>query len=401
MFGRQQKKDDHISRTEPGFEEGERKTPWTGTLLLIIMFIAGLVFGWRAVDDLASVPARPQDLLSCSAMYVPATYHGPLVPPSPMTEPVPPPGVAKDFSTPPEEACPWSDLETQAGIPALETERQSILHALNEGESSLRDDYTRATQKAQSLEEQYNLHLQEMQAGAPTITPQALADLQTQVNDALNAQNQLSQQLDQKIASDQANSADLKDIESKIRAAYASVFATQEYRERIFEFKVFLLQIIFILPAFLIALWLYLRQLKKNSPYAIILTAIVGVTGVLVLRVLLAWFWDLFLAEVIQDIWRWIQNFELLRSLVFYLGMVLSFVIFGGAVYYLQKRIFDPRRVAIRRFRLNQCPRCQTTLDLASEYCPNCGHHVREQCPSCNQPRFVELPYCPHCGHKK
>ncbi|OGL87384.1 hypothetical protein A3I40_03800 [Candidatus Uhrbacteria bacterium RIFCSPLOWO2_02_FULL_48_12] len=92
---------------------------------------------------------------------------------------------------------------------------------------------------------------------------------------------------------------------------------------------------------------------------------------------------------------------EIIRSLVFYLGMILSFVLFGGAVYYLQKRIFDPRRVAIRRFRLKQCPRCQTNLDLAISFCPQCGHQIKERCASCGQARFVELPACPHCGGRK
>ncbi len=400
MFGRKPKQDDQISRIEPGYEEGERHTPWTGTVLLVIMFIAGLIFGWRAVDDLARVPARPQDLSSCSAPYVPDSYHGPLVPPSPISEPVVPRSVGGNYPLNEAPPCQWSDLEVQAGIPALDDQRRAILKRFAQDEVTLQQQYQSASDKAQSLEVQYNLHLQEVQANAPTISPQELSDLQKQVNDAVAAQTQLGQQLDQKVASDHANSAELKQVEDQLRAAYVNVFAQQESRERLYEFEVFLLQILFILPAFGIALWFYLKHLKKNSPYAIILTAIVGVVGVLLLRVLLAWFWDLFLAELIHDIWTWIQNFELLRSLVFYLGMVLSFVIFGGAVYYLQKRIFDPRRVAIRRFRQNQCPRCQTTLDLAAEYCPNCGHHVRQACPHCGQTKFVELPFCPHCGQK-
>ena len=189
-------------------------------------------------------------------------------------------------------------------------------------------------------------------------------------------------------------------MKNQLADAYQPVFAEQNQRLRWYDFLVFLLQVAFVLPLFFVALRVYLRQLKRNSPYAVIATAIVAVAGVLLLRVLLMWFWDLFLARLIEVLWQWIQNFQIILSLVFYLGMVLSFVIFGGAVYYLQKRIFDPRRVAIRRFRQKRCPQCQTTLDLAEMFCPNCGHHIRERCAACGEQRFLELPFCPHCGNK-
>ena len=42
------KKEEEISRENPGFEESEHQTPKAGVILLIVMFIAGLFFGWRA-----------------------------------------------------------------------------------------------------------------------------------------------------------------------------------------------------------------------------------------------------------------------------------------------------------------------------------------------------------------
>jgi len=402
MFKFFKRQSEDISRVEPGFEEGERRTPWTGVVLLIIMFIAGLSFGWRAVDDLARVPSRPADLSFCSTQY--ATYET-IYRPSYISSPIAPeaPGYYEKYGTytPEEPPCVFNDLENAAGISELDQKRRAILKAIRDAVSTERQDYERARQRREELESQYNLRLQERQASIPSATPEALAEFQRQISAASQEEQRLSVLVDQKIAEERARSAELKAAEDKLREAYRPVFAEQHRRLRWYEFKVFLLQIVFVLPLFLLALRAYLRQLKRNSPYAIILTAIVGVAGVLLLRVILMWFWDLFLARLIEVLWEWIKSVEIIRSLVFYLGMILSFVLFGGAVYYLQKRIFDPRRVAIRRFRLKQCPRCQTNLDLAISFCPQCGHQIKERCASCGQARFVELPACPHCGGRK
>ena len=387
---------DTISRLEPGFEETERRTPWTGVLLLIIMFIAGLFFGWRAVDDLSRVPSRPADLSYCSSRY--GTYKTEYQPTSirsPLSESA---SVYYGKYSSDEAPCNFNDLEQSHGIPDAMNQRRAVLEAIRNAPNTERQYYERARQRREELSSQYDLRLQERQAGVPSATPESLAFLQQQVAAADREEQRLSALLDQKILTERTQSNELKTLDDRLRAAYQPVFTEQQKRLRWYEFKVFLLQMLFVLPLFLLALKAYLRQLKKNSPYTIILTAIVGVMGVLVLRVLLMWFWDLFLARLIEVLWNWIQNFELLRSIVFYLGMVLSFSIFGGAVYYLQKRIFDPRRLAIRRFRSKQCPHCQTTLDVAGAYCPNCGYHVRTTCSQCGRERYIDLPYCPNCG---
>ena len=366
------------------------------------MFVAALFFGWREVDVWSRVPLRPADLSYCSTNYATIeTIYRPSSVSSPLTREAPDYYGKYGAYTSVEPPCIFSDLEIAAGIPAIDSEHRVVLKAIRAALGTERQDYERARQRREELESQYNLRLQERQAEIPSATMDSLSELQQKINQAGQEEQRLSAVLDQKIAAERARSVELKALEDKLREAYRPVFMEQQKRLRWYEFKVFVLQIVFVLPLFLLALRAYLRQLKRNSPYAIILTAVVGVLGVLLLRVILFWFWDLFLARLIEVLWRWIQNFEIIRSLVFYLGMILSFAVFGGSVYYLQKRIFDPRRVAIRRFRAKQCPRCQTNLDLAEHFCPQCGYQIKERCPVCGQARFVELPNCPYCGGRK
>ena len=130
------------------------------------------------------------------------------------------------------------------------------------------------------------------------------------------------------------------------------------------------------------------------------ITAMLGVASLLLIRIILVWFYGLFLQQVLEVLIRWFSKYGFFKSILYYFFMAFSFMVFGGAVYFLQKRIFDPRRVAMRRFRAKQCPHCQTSLDLSHDFCPNCGHQIREKCSQCGQARFVGLPHCPSCGVK-
>ena len=141
-----------------------------------------------------------------------------------------------------------------------------------------------------------------------------------------------------------------KAIDDRLIAAYKPILKAYNRQLRWYEFKVFAFQMLLALPLFWIVFGLYLRLHRKNSPYTLIATAMVVVASVLFLRVMLVWFWGLFLQSLLETLWEWIQLYRILQSLVFYGGVILSFSGFCSAVYYFQKKNFYPRRVAIRRF---------------------------------------------------
>jgi len=374
-------KKEEISRAKPGFEEAERKTPGAGLVLLILMFIAGMYFGWFALDDLARVPTAPPDLSICGYRYqTPGNYY----PSTPISSPIAEPAYDGDtsfrkmpyYSGDSSKNCVFNDLETLNQIP--ERIKSRIVW-----EDKLALIYPELT----TLENQYQMGLEERQANLQKNIYPITPEIQDRIV-ALRAERTEYE-------------AEIKKIDKELNEAYKPVFAEHNKRLRWYEFKVFAIQFLFVLPLFFFVLKQYLKFLKKDSPYTIIWMGVLAVAGLLLLRVMLFWFWGLFLARIIEVLWRWIQKSELIRSLVFYLGMVLSFAVFGGAVYYLQKKIFDPIRVTIRRFRLKQCPHCQTNLDLSQNYCPQCGYQLKEKCAVCGNMRFKDLPVCQYCGNKK
>lgn len=394
------KKENQISRVTPGYEETENRTPKAGYILLLAMFIAALFFGWRALDDLNNVPQRPELLSYCAASFVTYSWEdyrrGQLYaypPPSGFQRTLPIHSVKspyKPFTLPQEQeqSCVFSSYEKRYSVPAVFEERKRINFKLSDRQKTLSGVNGNLSQ----LERQYSLGLQENIAGEEKKLYPTPAIRE-------NIENLKKQQADLTIEIENIT-AQLKPYDEKLRDLYQNVLRDHRRAWRWYEFQIFLLEAVFVFPFFWLVFGMYRRLLAKNSPYTIIFTALVGVASVLLLRILLVWFWSLFLARIIQTIWEFIQNFALLRSLVFYGGMVLSIVVFGGAVYLLQKRIFDPRRVAIRRLRDKQCPHCQTSLDLGVAFCPNCGRKLKEVCAKCGKERWSDFPACPHCGFK-
>lgn len=383
--------EDNISRVTPGYEETERQTPKAGYVLLLAMFAAALFFGWRAISDLQDVPTKPESLSSCASGFITYSswedfgifrYHQPYAYEPPRLLSI------AEKAAPEKPKCVFSGFEKMHGIPAIYEQYDLKNEELNQQRNNL----GQTTADIANYENQYSLSLQEIVAGAES--PIYLApEIRQKILALRDRQNAVSQ----KIA---VLEADTKPLDNQLRSLYADVMRDYRRAWRWYEFKVFLLEVLFVIPFFFLVLWGYFRLLAKNSPYTIIFTALLGVASVLFLRVFLVWFWGLFLARVIQTIWEYIQNFALLKSLIFYGGMILSIAVFGGAVYLLQKRIFDPHRVALRRLRDKQCPNCRMPLEVGGQFCPNCGRKLKEICAKCGKERWADFPACPHCGFK-
>ena len=398
MFNIFKKKTEEISRITPGFEEEERKTPKVGLILLFIMFVAGMFFGWNALDDLARIPKAPEPLSNCSYAYENRNYSN-------IT------GFDRrayyqqyyQYDSQNSSGCVFSQLEKEYRVADIFDKRIFIEKEIEPLQNNLYSVEGLLSENQEQLRQatgEYGVGVQEKIADIKS----PIFPINRSGSDIVSLQNERQGLLTQKadLENKIGKSLDkLKIIDEEIKKAYIPVFEKQNGFLRWYEFKIFLLQFILIIPFFLLVFWGFLRLHRKNSPYTIIFTAIVAVASILLLKVILFWFWGLFLERILEVLTKWFAQYEIFRTLLFYLGMIISFVVFGGAVYWLQKKIFNPRRIAIRRFRAKQCSRCQTSLDLSVFYCPNCGTQIKSKCEKCGQARFIELPNCPYCGDKK
>lgn len=390
MFSFLKKQNKQSSEIPAGTEvaETEQKTPKAGYILLIAMVVTSLFFGWRAIDDLQDVPQKPEVLSYCANQFLPYEWED--LGRSQVARYIPEYGyepgkpVRKDL-----EDCAFSRIEVAHGVPAAYEQRNFFVLQLQNSQLEL----DKIQNSILDYERQYNLGLQER-----------LTEQERRLYPVATIQKNLEPLRGQKAALEVSIDklrADLKKADEQVKTLYVKILPEYRKEWRWYEFKVFLLEALFVLPFFWLIFSLYRRLLYRKSPYTIIFTALLGVASILLVRIFIVWFWSLFLARILQTLWNYVQNFALLKSIVFYFGMGLSVIIFGGAVYLLQKRLFDPKRVALRALKHNTCPQCEFSLDIAGEYCPNCGRRIRERCSHCGQLRFVDCAACPHCGKLK
>jgi len=178
--------------------------------------------------------------------------------------------------------------------------------------------------------------------------------------------------------------------------------ASEDYKTQIayYNVKVFILKLLFVLPFFGVFLFLYMKYKKKDSPYTIIITSIFFASTILFLQVVLVFLYEILPMEWFAEIFRVLMSVSILKYLVYYGSVVVVIILLGGTVYYIQKKVYDPKRVAYRYLKDNKCPNCGFNLELAEVYCAKCGRQVKTKCLKCKNLKYVDLAYCPFCGKR-
>ncbi|PIR57760.1 MAG: hypothetical protein COU71_02300 [Parcubacteria group bacterium CG10_big_fil_rev_8_21_14_0_10_38_31] len=246
-----------------------------------------------------------------------------------------------------------------------------------------------------SLERQYNLSLQEKIADEEVLFNRK--NIQDNIVNRRKAVSDLQQDLS---IQNQKKAEVIISMEGKInnlKYAYDEALNYFENRSAWYQFDIFLLKAIFVLPLFIISLILYLRFRRKDSQYTIIFTSIVSAFSVLFLEIMVIFLYHVIPSEWIEIVLGLFKS-PYARYVIYYGGVIVVIGIFGGIVYYIQKKIFDPKRVAIRRIKDNKCPVCSYGINADENYCPKCGSTLKEKCIKCGNMRIKYLPHCPSCG---
>ena len=391
-----------------GFEPEEQKTPLLGRILLIILAIVLLYFGWAGLSDLGKIPTRPERLSDCSLGYYREgrlshieRYKGDYL--------------KYDNRLRYDErlkyddrsriqvlrTCVFSQYEKEAGVSLDYKDAQLIWQ---EKENFFRNTIEPTQEQLSQLrtqisrkENEYNTSLREVTAGQPPVgkTPE---ELRQELQALQKQEKSLSQNLAKQQATFNQLAAELRDKETILVSKINKAIDLYNRSWAGYKFWVFLLEMLFALPFFVASVWFYFRLLRKNSPHTIILLPVVFVGAILVARNLIIYFWASFLADLIAIILQLAGALLIFRVLIFYFGMFLAIVVFGGAVYLLQRRIYAPQRVKLRRLKAKRCPYCETPVEFTKSFCAGCGSSLIEKCPSCGQDKFIDFKFCPNCG---
>lgn len=357
-------------------EISEKKTSKLGYLVLAALFIFLITIGQTVFSDINGIPDRPNRPGFCVSLNNLESMS--LI-----------------------RACPFNEVDRQF---QLDIQYQNIKYYLSRivafnvdishKQAQIRDN----ERKIDVLLQEYDISLQEIIANE-----EALVDKQhikDQIISLRNYNENLNHELNQ-VALDRDSI--IENIEPQIQELKKSHEDALKYystQVAFYKFKIFLLKLLFVLPFFAFSLRFYLRYKKKDSPYTIIITSIFFASTILFLQVVLVFLYQILPMEWFARIFAFLMSSSILKYVVYYGSVILVIAILGGIVYYIQKKVYNPKSVAYRHLKENKCPNCGFNLALSDMFCPKCQRQIKTSCSNCKKLKYVDLTFCPHCGSK-
>jgi predicted RNA-binding Zn-ribbon protein involved in translation (DUF1610 family) len=368
--------------SQNSYEEiSEKKTSKLGYILLIIMVIFVIIVGETIFSDLKRIPEKPISPSHC--VLIPTTN-------------------LKDLTY---LNCSnyWSSneidrkFELDAKFKRIEPQLQEI-SSLNKSIRSNEGEIRNLENNIQRLKKDYDLSLQEKMA-----SEKAIMDKFEIKNQITNSRSQISSFRNKISSSEKLRNTIISQITSSVSSLKQIYDEAQNYyqtKKAWYGFKIFLLTLAFVLPFFALSVYFYLRLKRENSPYTIILAAITTAFSILFLQIIGVFLYDILPKEWFGRIFKFFWELPFLRYVIYYGSVIIVIGLFGGIVYYIQKKVFDPVKVAIRRLKDKKCPGCSFSLDSHHNFCPDCGLQLKEKCENCDNLKIRYLSHCPNCGKK-
>ncbi len=366
--------------TEDYEEISEKKTSKLGYILLIIMSFFIISVAQTIFSDLKKIPTKPISPSRCITTIINSNSL---------------------YNLTYKNKCYFHDIDKKFNLDKKYKEILPQLEkiiSLNQQISTNTSQINNLNREIDNLNNDYNLSLQEKIAAEQGIMDKEKIKLVIE-----DKKNKLTNLNKEKLNYEQQRQKIINFITPQINTLSKLYNQTLEYnkdKSAYYNFKVFLLMLLFVLPFFAFSVYYYLKLKKKNSPYTIIFTAIAGSSAILFIQVILNFLYKILPKEWLIRIFDFFMTIPFLRYIIYYGSVILIILLFGGLVYFIQKKVFHPSKVAIRRLKENKCPNCSFALKSSFVFCPKCGQQIKTRCPYCNQLKFRHLSHCPHCGKK-
>lgn len=366
--------------SQNSYEEiSEKKTSKLGYILLIIMVIFVIGVGETIFSDLKKIPERPISPSHCILSSITNLENF-------------------DYLSCPSYSG-YNEVDKKFGLDTkfnnIKPELQKI-SSLNENINSNEREIRNLESSIQRLNKDYDLSLQEKMADENAIMDKSgikyqITNSRSQIS-SLNSNNASLKNQRNSVISQITSS--IKSLEQSYDEAHDHYLTVSAW----YKFKIFLLTLVFVLPFFILSIYFYLKLKRKDSPYTIILTALTTAFSILFLQVIGVFLYDILPKEWLGRIFKFFLDVPFLRYIIYYGSVILVIGLFGGIVYYIQKKVFDPIKVAVRRLKDKKCPGCSFVLDSDHNFCPNCGLQLKEKCGNCGNLKIRYLAHCPNCG---
>ncbi len=176
--------------------------------------------------------------------------------------------------------------------------------------------------------------------------------------------------------------------------------AEDQYRHELIvhQFIQFLISLVFVAPLFMFVWKRYHASKNRRSEYAIIWGGLVATSGLLLAEILLMFIYEVLPRRMLEAIFDFLAQFEIIWTLLYWLGFILVPLFFGFLIYLIQKKFYNKQAVMMRALKNERCPGCSLKLHHDMNHCPVCGYKVKERCATCGAMTMRGGDFCASCG---
>lgn len=159
------------------------------------------------------------------------------------------------------------------------------------------------------------------------------------------------------------------------------------------------MEMIFLLPLFLIFYFWNTKSLAASRPFqALVSSHLLVVVFIPVLFKISELVYEILPKKFFKQLIDLLESLKLV-ALWHYLVMAVIILASLALIYLFQKKLFSRERLMVKRISKGACQNCGTRLPENTSACPFCGFEQYKQCSSCGKPTYVFGKFCKECGH--
>ena len=160
------------------------------------------------------------------------------------------------------------------------------------------------------------------------------------------------------------------------------------------------MEMIFLLPLFIIFYWWNKKSLVANRPFqSLVSSHLLVIVFIPVLFKIAELIYDIIPKTFLKQFIELLESLKLV-ALWHYLMMALIILTALALIYLFQKKLFSQEKLLEKRISKGQCQDCGKHLPENTAACPFCGFEQFKSCTHCNKPTYVFSTFCKECGHR-
>ncbi len=165
--------------------------------------------------------------------------------------------------------------------------------------------------------------------------------------------------------------------------------------------KVFGVEVLFLLPIFILSLFWVRRAIAHNKEVQILVAShVLAVLSIFALMKILEFIYDILPHRLIENLINFLESWNIL-ALWYYILILFGIFWCLWLIYVVQKKILSRDRMILKYLASNRCVACGGKMLEGAEHCMYCGHAKYEPCKACKKKDPIGTKFCTSCGKAK